>query len=85
MSHFRKMIVLWIRRAIFTKLRERASPPPEHKEGYPRIPGTRKDLANVPTYVGVHATTNTFRTKKGDTTTPITPHLNRSLESIIVG
>ena len=60
-------------------------PPPDYKEGGPKIPGTRKDLAHVPSYIDVHATTNNFRTKKGEFNYATNAHLKNTLESIIVG
>ena len=43
----------------FQQLRQRASLPAGS-------PGARKDLADVPAYVDIHATTASFRMKKGD-------------------
>ena len=78
LSHFKKMITLWIRKAIFQQLRQRASLPAGS-------PGARKDLADVPAYVDIHATTANFRMKKGDYKYATDHHARNSLESVIAG
>ena len=78
LTHFKKMITLWIRKAIFQQLRERAAQPSGS-------PGARKDMTDIPAYVDIHATTANFRMKKGDYNYVTDHHARNSLESVLAG
>ena len=56
-QHFKKMIALWIRKAIMQQLHDRAKLPDDYLEGQDKPKGYRKDMDGVPPNLDLHATT----------------------------